>query len=177
MRGARRLQTRAVIAFVATVASVGAAVGACTSYLRSNGEECIKDLDCLSGYCLAQVCGTPGPILNGSSYGDGGTSSGEDSGSTGTPETGTGADTSTPTGGDSAADAPSSPIDASGDELGEAAFPSDADDVVDLDASNRSDGSDDSGVDASGVPDGGAVDAASGQDASYQMSSRRNLFA
>src|ERR1700722_7848090 len=106
MRGARRSQTRAVIAFVAVVGSVGAAFGACTSYQRENGEGCIKDIDCLSGYCVAQVCGNPNPTLIGSSYGEAGTASGgEDSGNTGTPDTGGGADTATPTGGDSAADA------------------------------------------------------------------------
>jgi hypothetical protein len=69
MSDARRSQTRAVLAFVAVVASLGAAFGACTSYSRANGEECLKDVDCLSGYCLAQKCDNPQPVLSGPSYG------------------------------------------------------------------------------------------------------------
>jgi hypothetical protein len=69
MSDARRSQSRAMLAFVAVVASLGAAFGACTSYSRANGEECLKDVDCLSGFCLAQKCENPQPILVGPSYG------------------------------------------------------------------------------------------------------------
>ncbi len=77
MSDARRSRTRAIIAFVAVIASIGAAFGACTNYTRADGQSCIKDVDCLSGSCIAQVCGTP-PLKPsvGNSYGEAG--AGED---------------------------------------------------------------------------------------------------
>jgi len=118
MKDARRSQTRAAIAFVSILAAIGAGFGACTSYQRPNGENCLKDADCLTGYCLAQVCSTPPPTLNGSSYEDG--SASEDTGSGAAPDTGTpasdSASSSTPdSSGDSATDGPPALADAGQD--------------------------------------------------------------
>jgi hypothetical protein len=87
MRDARRSSTRAVSAFVLCVVALGASFAACTTYKRSNGEDCLKDEDCLSQVCRAGVCAAPPPILNGPSYPlpeGGGVDAGVD---TGTPET------------------------------------------------------------------------------------------
>ncbi|MGO8996141.1 MAG: hypothetical protein ACLQVI_22750 [Polyangiaceae bacterium] len=118
MKDARRLQTRAAIAFVAIVAAIGAGFGACTSYQRPNGENCLKDADCLTNYCVAQVCSNPPNTLNGSSYEDGSVS--EDSGGGGSPDTGTAAtDSASPSkpdsSGDSATDGPPVATDAGHD--------------------------------------------------------------
>ena len=69
MSDARRSQSRAIFAVVAVAISVGAGFAACTSYQRANGEACLKDIDCISGYCLAQKCDNPAPSLAGTSYG------------------------------------------------------------------------------------------------------------
>src|SRR5271170_7132148 len=96
MSDARRSQTRAAIAFVAVVLAIGASFGACTSYDRQNGEECLKDVDCLSNYCLAQACASPPPVLIGSSYEEAGASGDSGGGSvdsgSGAPDTGTSSD-------------------------------------------------------------------------------------
>jgi hypothetical protein len=72
MSDARRWHFRATLTSVALVACCAAAFGACTSYQRSNGSACIKDVDCLTGYCQAQVCASLPETLNGNSYEDGG---------------------------------------------------------------------------------------------------------
>jgi hypothetical protein len=77
---------RAIVTSLALVACLGAAFGACTSYQSANGENCLKNADCLTNYCQAQVCASPPAPLNGSSYEEGGVSE----------DTGTAADTSTP---------------------------------------------------------------------------------
>ena len=119
MSDARRSQTRAVTAFVAILLAVGATFAACTSYQRQNGEECIKNVDCLSNYCLSQACSPPPPILVGSAYEEAGQSqdsgSGVDSGS-GAPDTGTSSDSAgsnADSSGDSSADGP--PADSAGE--------------------------------------------------------------
>jgi hypothetical protein len=115
MRGARRLPTRAIIAFIAVVASISAASGACTNYQRADGEECIKNVDCLSGFCLAQVCGQPNPTLSGSTYEEAGTIS-IDAGSA--PDTSTGSIDSAPAPDSSSGgtDASAAPEDSGGGE-------------------------------------------------------------
>jgi hypothetical protein len=174
MSDARRSQPRAVMTFAAVLLALGATFGACTSYQRANGEQCLKDVDCVSGYCIAQVCGSPNPALNGSSYGDGGNSgstgndgggsmTSDDTGASSTPEAGTGSDAS--------ADGPGEKVDSSkgGDD---ASSIGDASNVnVDGDAAEM-DASDDAPTDAPSVED-----AADAQDAFNQLSLRRSFAA
>jgi hypothetical protein len=78
MSDARRRHLRAFVVSILAVTAVGAVIGACTNYQRANGEGCLKDIDCTSGYCQAQVCATPLVFIDGSPYGEASTS--EDAG-------------------------------------------------------------------------------------------------
>jgi hypothetical protein len=161
MSDARRSQTRAVTAFVAIVLAIGAAFAACTSYQRQNGEDCIKDVDCLSNYCLAQVCAPPPPLLVGGAY-DGGVS--EDTGtggvdsSPGAPDTATAVDSGSDSSGDSSADGPPAGDSAGEPDAGDGQASLDgAGDGSDLDAADAAvlDASDDaSGESEDANPDG-----------------------
>ncbi len=93
MSDVRRSCLRAILVSIAVVSLAGAAVSACTNYQRPNGEDCLKDIDCLTNYCLAQVCASPPSSLVASPYSEGG----EDGG---TPEAAPPVDTGSP--GDSA---------------------------------------------------------------------------
>jgi hypothetical protein len=109
MRGARRSQLPAFLVFAA-VASVASLLAlACTNYQRANGDACLKDVDCLTGYCQAQVCATPPAGLNGSSYVEAGLIPSEDAGSS-SVDAGSGdadsGDTGTTSTGDAIADSP-----------------------------------------------------------------------
>jgi hypothetical protein len=180
MSDARRSRSRAVIAFVAVVASIGAAFGACTSYERANGEACIKDIDCLSGSCVAQVCGNSPPPLSGSSYDDGG-SVGVDSGTPVEASSTQGTDSATPdssSGEDAGSDGPAAQVDANNDTGidantdDSATGPDATNDATTNDASR-----DASEMDASDSSDAAPSfdanpDAADAQDAFNQMSRR-----
>jgi hypothetical protein len=96
MSDVRRSRQRAILAVIAVLSLFGAAVGACTNYQRSNGEGCLKDVDCLTNYCVAQVCATPPTPVDGSAYGE----AGEDAGTPGKGDAAPPGDTGTP--GDSA---------------------------------------------------------------------------
>jgi hypothetical protein len=169
MSDARRSQTRAVTAFVAIVLAVGATFAACTSYQRQNGEDCIKDVDCLSNYCLTQVCSAPPPLLVGPAY-EGGAS--EDTGtggvdsSPGAPDTGSAVDSGSDSGGDSSADGPPA--------ADSAAEPDAADGQASLDGAGDGsdlDAADASVLDASDDADGGSEDAnPDGADALFLVS-------
>lgn len=177
MSDARRSQSRAVIAFVAVVTALGAAFAACTSYQRANGEDCLKDVDCISGFCVAQTCATPPTSLNGSSYGDGsanapGADAGQESGAS-TPDSAPAADSA---GGDSASDGPAAPVDSGPDSPHDA---SDAALLGDVDTFDAADGAE---IDASDSSDGAMdldanPDAPDAQDALNQMSRRRAFLA
>jgi hypothetical protein len=39
-------------------------LGACTETRRTNGEDCLKDDDCLSGVCSSQKCTAAPPLLD-----------------------------------------------------------------------------------------------------------------
>jgi hypothetical protein len=51
---------------VAALAIALGLVGACSEMRRTNGEECLKNDDCLSGVCSALVCVAVPPVLDGS---------------------------------------------------------------------------------------------------------------
>ena len=53
-----------VVACACVVALV--VVGACTETRRSNGEDCLKGDDCISGVCSGLKCVATPPILDGS---------------------------------------------------------------------------------------------------------------
>jgi hypothetical protein len=55
---------RRVLTIVSVVVSFGAIAIACQDTRRSQGEECIKNVDCESDICLDQRCVAAGPILD-----------------------------------------------------------------------------------------------------------------
>jgi hypothetical protein len=175
MSDARRSQTRAIIAFVAVVTTIGAAFGACTSYARANGEECLKNVDCLSGYCIAQTCGNPAPVLAGSGY-DSGAEVTDAGPETSTTDSAPPADSS---GGDSASDGPAAPVDSGHDSASLDANEGDANDgslIGDADQPDALDGAEMDASDSSdAAPDDASPDAGDAQDAFNQMS-RRAFF-
>lgn len=48
----------------AVLACLGAIVLGCIDDRFENGEACLKDQDCRSGFCLAQLCSSPLPSLS-----------------------------------------------------------------------------------------------------------------
>ena len=58
-----RVRARALAFVVAGLAGVTLAY-ACAQARRTNGEECLKSEDCLSGVCVQLVCGSNGPLTN-----------------------------------------------------------------------------------------------------------------
>ncbi|MGD0524878.1 MAG: hypothetical protein ABSE49_07035 [Polyangiaceae bacterium] len=58
-----RVRARALAFVVAGLAGVTLAY-ACAQARRTNGEECLKSEDCLSGVCVQLVCGNNGPLTN-----------------------------------------------------------------------------------------------------------------
>ncbi len=106
-----RSKARSVTIAAVVVAAVAVAA-ACSLASRANGEACIKDQDCLSGFCVQAVCQAAPPLLDAEVNGDGygapmesstGEGSTGDSGTTGTDTGTTMADTGTSSGGDSSA--------------------------------------------------------------------------
>ena len=158
----RPTHPRAVWAFVAVVLCLGASFGACTSYKRENGENCLKDDDCISGLCISTYCGNPSTPLPGPYPASDGASStqptgNQDSGNT-TPSTdsgGSAADSSS--GGDATADGPPAPTDS-----GHALVESGPDAMLDA-AADAADGAFDANMelDADDASDGTLVDAPS----------------
>jgi hypothetical protein len=65
-----RSRVRAVSAFVVIVISLGASFLACDEAKRSNGEECLKSFDCLSGNCSSMRCVASPPLLEGTPSSD-----------------------------------------------------------------------------------------------------------
>jgi hypothetical protein len=63
VKGRLRARSR-VLTIAAVVVSVGAVALACQESRRSLGEECIKNVDCLSEICLDQKCAAAPPILD-----------------------------------------------------------------------------------------------------------------
>jgi hypothetical protein len=172
MSDARRSHTRAIIAFVAIVGSIGAAFGACTSYQRANGEDCLKDNDCLSGYCLAQYCGLPPPSLDTSNYEDGSTppEAAATPREASTPASDSSSASDSSGGGDSGGDGPAASPDSghesdasdSGHESDAALDATGSTDASggDANGSNDANGADDAEMDASDSPfDAGSEDA------------------
>src|SRR5205809_613976 len=92
-----RSRLRGISTFVAVIAALGVLFGACIDTRRSNGEDCLKDDDCLSGICSVLKCVGNPPLLDGSA-GSGDTGGGGDS----SPDTAAeGGDSSTTDSGDS----------------------------------------------------------------------------
>jgi hypothetical protein len=93
MSDARRWHLRAFVFSIFAVTVVGAVVAACTNYQRTNGEGCLKDIDCLTGYCQSQVCATPPTYIDGSPYSEAST---EEAGATGPAEASSPSEASSP---------------------------------------------------------------------------------
>jgi hypothetical protein len=51
-------------AFGALGVASGLAFGACAEQRHAAGDECLKDVDCISGVCVAQTCGELGPTFD-----------------------------------------------------------------------------------------------------------------
>ncbi len=140
-----RSNVRAASAFVLIVASLGAAFGACTQYKSYNGQECLKDDECLAGSCVAGLCEQPPPLLTGPLP------------DSGTPDTGPATDSALPS--EAGDDGPAAPGDSGNDS---AIFDSghDAADAADAaDASNDVNAPSDSSDDASDAADDDATGA------------------
>jgi hypothetical protein len=65
-----RSKVRSITFAVVAVASVAIAA-ACSLSSRANGEACIKDSDCLSGFCVQATCEPAPPLLDAEVNGDG----------------------------------------------------------------------------------------------------------
>jgi hypothetical protein len=65
-----RARARAIAILVPLLCVLGVG-GACTQELRPNGQECLKDGDCLSGVCANFVCVAAPPLLDAEVNGDG----------------------------------------------------------------------------------------------------------
>ena len=65
-----RARARAIAILVPFLCVLGVG-GACTEELRSNGQSCLKDGDCLSGVCANFVCIAGPPLLDAEVNGDG----------------------------------------------------------------------------------------------------------
>jgi hypothetical protein len=52
------------LAFVVAGIGVAALAVACAQARRTDGEECLKSEDCLSGVCVQLVCGSSGPLTS-----------------------------------------------------------------------------------------------------------------
>jgi hypothetical protein len=107
-----RSKARSVTLAAVVVAAVAVAA-ACSLSSRAVGEACIKDQDCLSGFCVQSQCQAAPPLLDAEVDGDGyggamDSSTGEGStGDSGTTAADTGttmADTGSPSGDSSAAE-------------------------------------------------------------------------
>lgn len=63
-----RSRTRSLVvpAFAIAFVAIAAVASACGETRRSFGEDCIRDVDCLSDRCTAQKCGSEPPFLDGS---------------------------------------------------------------------------------------------------------------
>jgi hypothetical protein len=85
-----RVRARALAFAIAGMAALTLAY-ACAQARRTNGEECLKSEDCLSGLCSQLVCSSPGPLTNTMATND---EAGEpDSGGDAVADTGLAADT------------------------------------------------------------------------------------
>jgi hypothetical protein len=89
-----RSQARSIAFAVIAVTSVAIAA-ACSLSSRANGEACIKDQDCLSGFCVQNACQAAPPLLDAEVNGDGYGGPVDSSVSEGSTESGTGMDTGT----------------------------------------------------------------------------------
>ena len=65
-----RARARAIAILLPLLCVLGVG-GACTEQLRSKGEECLKDGDCLSGVCANFTCVAAPPLLDAEVSGDG----------------------------------------------------------------------------------------------------------
>jgi hypothetical protein len=60
-----------VFAFVVPFLALVALAGACGEQKRAEGDECLKDPDCLSGYCVQLHCGSAPPYVDAEVNADG----------------------------------------------------------------------------------------------------------
>jgi hypothetical protein len=65
-----RARARALAILMPLLCVLGAG-GACTEELRSNGQSCLKNGDCISGYCASSTCVAAPPLLDAEVNGDG----------------------------------------------------------------------------------------------------------
>ncbi|HEX8792473.1 MAG TPA: hypothetical protein VF765_16100 [Polyangiaceae bacterium] len=80
-----RARARAIAILVPFLCVLGVG-GACTEQLRTNGQACLKDGDCLSGVCTNSVCVAAAPLLDAEVNGDGSLDAGGEAASDAPPD-------------------------------------------------------------------------------------------
>jgi hypothetical protein len=60
----RARRARVLARALAVLLALATAAVACAEQRHAAGEECLKDVDCLSGICVSQRCGEPGATFD-----------------------------------------------------------------------------------------------------------------